>query len=82
LYRCTEEGGTLKVIEVKSGPLLQADLDENDCFIIDNGPNGLCYYNYYNLISAGFDTTKDIQTAFYDFIAKENVDCFCGLFIF
>ena len=27
LYRCTEEEGTLKVSEVKSGPLLKADLD-------------------------------------------------------
>ena len=29
LYRCTEEAGTLKVSEVKSGPLNKADLDTN-----------------------------------------------------
>lgn len=40
LYRCTDEDGTLKVIEVKTGPLCQADLNENDSFIVDNGPNG------------------------------------------
>lgn len=41
LYRCSDEDGTLKVIEVKKGPLYQGDLDENDSFIVDNGPNGI-----------------------------------------
>lgn len=29
MFRCTDESGTLKVVEVKNGPLLQADLDSN-----------------------------------------------------
>lgn len=29
LYRCTEEEGTLKVSEVKTGPLVKADLDSS-----------------------------------------------------
>lgn len=41
LYRCTEEEGTLKVSEVKSGPLVKADLDSSDSYIIDNGPAGI-----------------------------------------
>lgn len=41
LYRCSDEGGTLKVMEVKNGPLLQTDLDSNDSFIIDNGQCGI-----------------------------------------
>lgn len=40
LYRCTEEDGTLKVSEVKSGPLVKADLDSDDSYIIDNGAGG------------------------------------------
>ncbi|MPC13488.1 Gelsolin [Portunus trituberculatus] len=41
LFRCTDESGTLKVVEVKNGPLFQADLDSNDSFIIDNGSDGI-----------------------------------------
>lgn len=41
LYRCSDEDGTLKVTEVKKGPLSQSDLSTNDSFIVDNGPNGL-----------------------------------------
>ncbi|XP_057368031.1 advillin-like [Daphnia carinata] len=41
LYRCTDEDGTLKVTEVKKGPLFQADLSSNDSFIVDNGANGI-----------------------------------------
>uniref|UniRef100_A0A0P4WDJ1 HP domain-containing protein n=1 Tax=Scylla olivacea TaxID=85551 RepID=A0A0P4WDJ1_SCYOL len=41
LFRCTDESGTLKVVEVKNGPLFQADLDPNDSFIIDNGSDGI-----------------------------------------
>lgn len=40
LYRCTDEDGTLKVTEIKKGPLFQADLNSNDSFIVDNGANG------------------------------------------
>jgi hypothetical protein len=40
LYRCTDEDGTLKVTEIKKGPLFQADLKSEDSFIIDNGANG------------------------------------------
>lgn len=40
LYRCTDEDGTLKVIQVKNGPLYQSDLTSNDSYIIDNGANG------------------------------------------
>lgn len=29
LYKCSDESGTYKVIEVKDGPLLQADLNTN-----------------------------------------------------
>lgn len=41
LYRCSDEDGALKVVEVKSGPLLQTDLDKNDSFIVDNGEQGI-----------------------------------------
>ncbi|XP_045178411.2 villin-1-like isoform X2 [Mercenaria mercenaria] len=41
LYRCTEEEGTLKVSEVKSGPLVKADLESCDSYIIDNGAAGI-----------------------------------------
>ena len=40
LYRCTDDDGTLKVIQVKNGPLYQSDLTSNDSYIIDNGVNG------------------------------------------
>lgn len=29
LYKCSDEDGTYKVIEVKTGPLLQSDLNTN-----------------------------------------------------
>ncbi|KAG8222950.1 hypothetical protein J437_LFUL000245 [Ladona fulva] len=38
LYHCSDEGGTLKVTEVKDGPLFQDDLDSKDSFIVDSGP--------------------------------------------
>ena len=41
LYRCSDQDGTLKVMEVKPGPLLQADLDSSDSFIVDNGEQGI-----------------------------------------
>ncbi|KAK8742675.1 hypothetical protein OTU49_001619 [Cherax quadricarinatus] len=41
LYRCCDESGTLKVIEVKNGPLSQSDLDSKDSFIVDNGQDGI-----------------------------------------
>ncbi|XP_014681029.1 PREDICTED: villin-1-like isoform X2 [Priapulus caudatus] len=41
LYRCSDEDGTLKVTEVKDGPLYKADLDSHDSFIIDNGAAGI-----------------------------------------
>lgn len=41
LYRCSDEDGTLKVTEVKNGPLYQNDLISEDSFIIDNGEQGI-----------------------------------------
>nr|CAD7262170.1 unnamed protein product [Timema shepardi] len=41
LYHCSDEEGTYKVIEVKSGPLYQSDLSSEDSFIIDNGVAGI-----------------------------------------
>ncbi|XP_043224020.1 advillin-like [Amphibalanus amphitrite] len=41
LYRCSDHDGSLMVMEVKSGPLLQSDLDSNDSFIVDNGEQGI-----------------------------------------
>ena len=40
LYECSDEGGTLKVTEVKKGPLYQTDLKPDNSFIVDNGING------------------------------------------
>ncbi|PVD37426.1 hypothetical protein C0Q70_00016 [Pomacea canaliculata] len=40
LFSCREEDGTLKIQEVKAGPLSKKDLLSEDSFIIDNGPNG------------------------------------------
>ena len=33
LYQCTDEDGTLRIREVKSGPLGQSDLESKDSFI-------------------------------------------------
>lgn len=41
LFRCTDESGVLKVMEVKNGPLSQTDLDTQDSYIIDNGQDGI-----------------------------------------
>jgi len=41
LYRCSDEDGALKVVELKGGPLVQSDLDKNDSFIVDNGEQGI-----------------------------------------
>jgi len=41
LYRCSDDSGTLKVEEIKEGPLLQSDLSSSDAFIIDNGSAGV-----------------------------------------
>jgi len=41
LYRCTDDDGRLKVIQVKDGPLFQSDLTSNDSYIVDNGANGI-----------------------------------------
>ncbi|XP_018020735.1 LOW QUALITY PROTEIN: advillin-like, partial [Hyalella azteca] len=44
LYRCSDESKTLKITEVKTGPLFQEDLVSyicQDAFIIDNGTNGI-----------------------------------------
>lgn len=41
LYQCTDEDGTLRIREVKGGPLEQSDLDSKDSFIIDNGSFGI-----------------------------------------
>ena len=41
LYRCSDEDGTLKITEVKTGPLLQSDLESKDSFIVDNGNCGI-----------------------------------------
>lgn len=32
LYKCSDEGGTYKVVEVKTGPLMQEDLNTNVSF--------------------------------------------------
>nr|XP_018917887.1 PREDICTED: advillin-like [Bemisia tabaci] len=36
MYHCSEEDGTYKVVEAKTGPLHQSDLHSSDSFIIDN----------------------------------------------
>ncbi|XP_076064195.1 advillin-like isoform X2 [Oratosquilla oratoria] len=41
LFKCSDADGTLKVTEVKHGPLFQTDLDSNDSFIVDNGRDGI-----------------------------------------
>ncbi|CAL1537095.1 unnamed protein product [Lymnaea stagnalis] len=40
LFSCKEEDGTLRIQEVKPGPLSKKDLLSDDSFIIDNGPSG------------------------------------------
>lgn len=40
LFSCREEDGTLKIQEVKAGPLSKKDLVSDDSFIIDNGLAG------------------------------------------
>ena len=41
LYQCSDEDGTLRIREVKGGPLEQNDLQSKDSFIIDNGSFGI-----------------------------------------
>lgn len=41
LYRCSDDDGTLRVTEVKTGPLLQTDLNSGDSYIVDNGDQGV-----------------------------------------
>ncbi|XP_076448458.1 advillin-like isoform X2 [Babylonia areolata] len=41
LFSCREEDGTLKIQEVKSGPLFKKDLVSQDAFIIDNSYAGV-----------------------------------------
>ncbi|CAL4065730.1 unnamed protein product [Meganyctiphanes norvegica] len=41
LLRCSDTSGSVQITEVKGGPLMQADLDCNDSFIIDNGIDGI-----------------------------------------
>jgi len=41
LYQCSDQSGTLKVTEVKAGPLHQADLSSKDAFIVDTGAAGV-----------------------------------------
>ena len=41
LYLCSDETGSFKVMELKSGPLNHSDLDSNDAFIVDNGLLGI-----------------------------------------
>ena len=41
LYQCSDEDETLRIREVKTGPLAQNDLNSNDSFIIDNGSHGI-----------------------------------------
>ncbi len=41
LYRCSDADGTLRVTEVKAGPLLQSDLRSEDSFFVDNGNSGI-----------------------------------------
>ncbi|XP_012935427.1 advillin [Aplysia californica] len=40
LFSCREEEGTLRIQEVKPGPLSRKDLLSDDSFIIDNSPSG------------------------------------------
>uniref|UniRef100_A0A1I8GS30 HP domain-containing protein n=1 Tax=Macrostomum lignano TaxID=282301 RepID=A0A1I8GS30_9PLAT len=41
LLRCSDEGGTLKVVEIGCGPLHHSMLDTKDVFIIDNSNLGV-----------------------------------------
>ncbi|XP_050417985.1 advillin isoform X1 [Patella vulgata] len=41
LFSCHEEGGTLKLSEIKTGPLSHKDLHNDDSFIVDNGHAGI-----------------------------------------
>lgn len=41
LYRCSDESGTLRVTEVKAGPIDQKDLNTQDSYIIDNASAGI-----------------------------------------
>lgn len=35
LYKCAEEAGTYRIFEIKTGKLLQSDLNSNDSYIVD-----------------------------------------------
>ncbi|CAH1117600.1 unnamed protein product [Phaedon cochleariae] len=41
LYKCTENNGKYRVVELKSGPLSQKDLSAEDVFIIDHDIKGI-----------------------------------------
>ncbi|XP_053200330.1 gelsolin-like isoform X2 [Panonychus citri] len=41
LYKVSDESGSLKITLINSSPLAKDDLDSQDCFIIDNGTDGI-----------------------------------------
>ncbi|KAF6030460.1 qua [Bugula neritina] len=45
LFLVSDEGGTLKIEEVKAGPLKKSDLSSEDSYIIDNGEAGVWVWN-------------------------------------
>ncbi|XP_074029921.1 villin like protein quail isoform X3 [Leptinotarsa decemlineata] len=41
LYKCSENNGKYRVVEIKSGPFQQNDLNQQDVFIVDHETNGI-----------------------------------------
>ncbi|KAL1458347.1 hypothetical protein WDU94_008506, partial [Cyamophila willieti] len=68
LYQCSDEDGSYKVTEVKTGPLYQNDLKSKDSFIIDQG--GHAMWVWVGKKASKKERTESIKNA-HDFV-KQN----------
>lgn len=71
LYVCSEDEGTLKVSEVKPGPLSRKDLQSGDSYIVDNGSDGLWIWTGKN--SSKKEKSEAMRNAL-GFINKKGLD--------
>ncbi|KAJ8319925.1 hypothetical protein KUTeg_001512 [Tegillarca granosa] len=71
LYVCSDEDGTLKVTEVKGGPLSYKDLNPADAFIIDNG--GRAIWTWIGKKASKKERSEAMRNAL-GFIKKKGLD--------
>ncbi|KAI5705145.1 hypothetical protein M8J75_012335 [Diaphorina citri] len=71
LYQCSDEDGTYKVTEVKTGPLYQSDLNSKDSFIIDQ--NGRAIWVWVGKGASKKERIEAIRNA-HGFVRKKKYD--------